>query len=84
MMLVPGERITSIEEQRQKIRNILCKNNQIILVAEHKNELIRYLGLLAVIFKEIATASIWLSASCKPTLDKELVRIFLKRSKHGY
>lgn len=43
MLLEPGERTTTIEEQRQKIRNILSQNNQIILVAEHKNELIGYL-----------------------------------------
>jgi RimJ/RimL family protein N-acetyltransferase len=44
MLLERGERATTIEEQRQKIRNVLSQSNQIILVAEHENELIGYLG----------------------------------------
>ena len=44
MLSEPGERTTTMEEQRQKIKNILSQSNQIILVAEHKNQLIGYLG----------------------------------------
>lgn len=44
MMLEPGERITTIEEQRDQINNVLSKDNQTILVAENDGQLIGYLG----------------------------------------
>ena len=44
MMLEPDERITTIEEQRQRIKNVLSQSNQIIFVAEHENQLIGFLG----------------------------------------
>ena len=44
MMLEPDERITTLEEQRQRIKNVLSQSNQIIFVAEHENQLIGFLG----------------------------------------
>ena len=44
MMLEPDERITTSEEQRQRIKNVLSQSNQIIFVAEHENQLIGFLG----------------------------------------
>ena len=42
MMLEPGERDTSIEEQRRRIRHTLLRDNQTILVAEAGGELVGY------------------------------------------
>lgn len=39
MMFEPGERPTTIEEQRKGIKDILSKDNQTILVAEKDNQL---------------------------------------------
>jgi RimJ/RimL family protein N-acetyltransferase len=44
MMLEPGERTMTIEEQGQRIKSVLSQTNQIILVAEHENRLIGFLG----------------------------------------
>ena len=44
MMLEPGERILTVEEQMQKIKSVLSRDNQIIFVAEHENQLVGYLG----------------------------------------
>lgn len=44
MMLEPGERQISVEEQIQHIKQILQRDNQIILVAESENELVGYLA----------------------------------------
>jgi RimJ/RimL family protein N-acetyltransferase len=46
MMLEPGERNTTIEEQRNGIRKILTQANQMIFVVEHEEELIGYLAAL--------------------------------------
>ena len=44
MMLEPGERTMSIEEQTQRIKNVLSQDNQMIFVAEHENQLVGFLG----------------------------------------
>ncbi len=44
MMLEPGERTTSVEEQRQRISAVLQQPNQTILVAEQGGHLVGYLG----------------------------------------
>ena len=46
MMLEPGERTTTIEEQTQRIRNILSQDNQMIFVVEHENQLVGFLAAL--------------------------------------
>jgi len=46
MMLEPGERTTTIEEQTQRIRDLLSQDNQIIFVVEHGNQLVGFLGAL--------------------------------------
>lgn len=51
MMLEPGERTTTIEEQRQKINDVLSRSNQIIFVADHENHLIGYLGAYGGTFR---------------------------------
>lgn len=43
MMLEPGERRTTIEEQKKRIRDVLSKTNQTIFVAEVDGMLIGYL-----------------------------------------
>ena len=43
MMFEPGERPTTIEEQRCEIREILLRDNQTIFVAENNGQLIGYL-----------------------------------------
>lgn len=42
MMLEPGERQTSIEEQRRRIRELLSRDNSTLLVAETDGELVGY------------------------------------------
>jgi RimJ/RimL family protein N-acetyltransferase len=44
MMLEPGERTITVEEQAQRIRNVLSRDNQVIFVVEHENQLIGFLG----------------------------------------
>jgi RimJ/RimL family protein N-acetyltransferase len=44
MMLEPGERTTTIEEQRQRIQNVLASKNQMIFVLEDGTRLVGYLG----------------------------------------
>jgi RimJ/RimL family protein N-acetyltransferase len=44
MMLEPGERTTTVEEQRQKIRSVLAQANQTILVVEQDDRLVGFLG----------------------------------------
>jgi len=44
MMLEPGERTTSVEEQSQRIKHVLSTDNQIIFVAEDENRLVGFLG----------------------------------------
>ena len=44
MMLEPGERTTTVEEQCQRIRNILASENQMIFVVEDGTRLVGYLG----------------------------------------
>jgi RimJ/RimL family protein N-acetyltransferase len=46
MMLEPGERTTTLEEQERRIREILSKDNQTIFVAEEQGALIGYLGAI--------------------------------------
>ena len=44
MMFKPGERPTTIEDQKDEIRDILSRDNQTIFVAEKDNQLIGYLA----------------------------------------
>jgi len=44
MLLEPGERTTTLEEQEKRIRDILSKDNQTIFVAEEQGSLIGYLA----------------------------------------
>ena len=46
MMLEPGERTMTVEEQTQRIRNVLSQDNQMIFVVEHENQLVGFLGAL--------------------------------------
>ena len=46
MMYEPGERTTTVEEQRQRIKHLLTQENQVIFVAEHENQLVGFLGAL--------------------------------------
>ena len=43
MLLGAGERLTTVEEQRERIKGILAKENQTILVAEREEQLVGYL-----------------------------------------
>ncbi len=51
MMLEPGERTTTPEEQRTQIEHLLTYENQTIFVAEHRNQLVGYLAALGGQFK---------------------------------
>ena len=46
MLLEPGERKTTVEEQRNRIRDTLSKENQAIFVAEEDEMLIGYLAAM--------------------------------------
>jgi hypothetical protein len=51
MMLVPGERTTTPEEQQAQIVRLLKQENQIIFVAEHDDQLVGYLAAIGGEFK---------------------------------
>ena len=51
MLLEPGERQVTVEDQRQRIKTILSKDNQTIFVAENDNDLIGYLAAIGGDFK---------------------------------
>ena len=53
MMLEPGERTTTVEEQRDQIEHLLLVENQAILVAEQDGQLVGYLGGFGGDFKRI-------------------------------
>jgi RimJ/RimL family protein N-acetyltransferase len=44
MMLEPGERTITIEEQTQRIKNVLSQDNQMIFVAEQETQLVGFLS----------------------------------------
>jgi RimJ/RimL family protein N-acetyltransferase len=44
MLMEPGERQTTVEEQRERIRGILSKDNHTILVAESSGKLVGYVA----------------------------------------
>ena len=44
MMLEPGERTTTVEEQRQRIQNMLASASQMIFVIDDETRLAGYLG----------------------------------------
>ncbi len=46
MMLEPGERLTTAAEQRERIKRLLLRENQTILVAEAGQRLVGYLAAL--------------------------------------
>ena len=51
MLLEPGERKTTFEEQRDQIDNLLRQENQTIFVAEQDNQLVGYLEATGGTFK---------------------------------
>jgi RimJ/RimL family protein N-acetyltransferase len=51
MMLEPGERTTTAEEQRTQIEEILKQENQMIFVAENGDQLVGYLAAVGGKFK---------------------------------
>lgn len=44
MLLEPGERNTTVEQQREHILSVLTADNQMIFVAEHEGRLVGYLA----------------------------------------
>lgn len=44
MMLEPGERTMTVDEQRQRIQSVLSQANQMIFVVETESRLVGYLG----------------------------------------
>jgi RimJ/RimL family protein N-acetyltransferase len=44
MMLEPGERTLTIEEQTQRIKSVLAQDNQMIFVVEREDQLVGFLG----------------------------------------
>jgi ribosomal protein S18 acetylase RimI-like enzyme len=46
MLLEAGERVMTVEEQRQRIKGILSKENQTILVASHSGQFVGYLAAI--------------------------------------
>jgi RimJ/RimL family protein N-acetyltransferase len=44
MMFEPGERTMTVDEQRQRIKNLLSQDNQMIFVAEHESRLVGFVG----------------------------------------
>ena len=46
MMLEPGERTTTLEEQQKRIQEILSRENQTIFVVEEQGSLVGYLGAI--------------------------------------
>lgn len=51
MMLEPGERKTTLEEQRTQIELLLKQENQTIFVAEHDHQIVGYLAAYGGDFK---------------------------------
>ena len=51
MLLEPGERNTSVEQQRKQIEDVLSRENQMIFVAEHDGQLIGYLSATSGYYK---------------------------------
>ncbi len=53
MMFEPGERTTTIEEQRKHIQRLLLQENSTIFVVEHNGQLIGYLSASGGEFRRI-------------------------------
>ena len=51
MMLESGERLTTVEQQRERIARYLSQNNQMIFVAENNNQLVGYLAAIGGDYK---------------------------------
>ncbi|MFZ5815079.1 MAG: GNAT family N-acetyltransferase [Bacillota bacterium] len=51
MMLEPGERTTTVEEQRSRIQGLKQRPNQAILVAEEAGQLMGYIALMGGSFR---------------------------------
>ncbi len=51
MMLEPGERTTTVEEQRDQVESLFKYDNQTIFVAEQEDQLIGYLAASGGKFK---------------------------------
>lgn len=52
MMLEPGERTTTLEDERRRIARVLQKDNQMIFVAEHDQKLVGYLSIIGGGFRK--------------------------------
>ena len=51
MLLEPGERTISVEQQRKHIEQVLSRENQMIFIAEHDGQLIGYLSAAGGYYK---------------------------------
>ncbi len=51
MMVEPGERQTTVEQQVERIRSIRAGDNKLMLVAEHEGQLVGYLGAMGGDFR---------------------------------
>ena len=51
MMFEPGERQTTVGEQRERIRGVLAKDNQVIFVAEGDGQMLGYVAGLGGTYK---------------------------------
>lgn len=51
MMLEPGERLTTVEQQRERINQLLSQDNQMIFVVENNNQLVGYLAAIGGNYK---------------------------------
>ncbi len=51
MMLEPGERTTTVEEQRDYIARLLSRENSTMIVVEHEGQLVGYLSAFGGEFK---------------------------------
>lgn len=60
MMLEPGERTVTVEEQQRQINEILSKDNQTIFVVEDENQLVGFLQAFGGRYKKISTVFILL------------------------
>ena len=54
MMFEQGERLTTLEEQRDIIKQVISKSNDIIFVADDNGDLVGYIGAYGGEFKRNA------------------------------
>ena len=53
MLLEPGERFTTVSEQREQIKAMLSRDNQLIFVAETNGQLAGYIAAIGGKYKRI-------------------------------